>query len=164
MKLLILIVGIVIGIVVAAWYFRSNPDDARQLQKTGERIENSAKSAGNSIQNKLSSLHLGGDDIKEELAKTGRVIRENAHKAGNAISDATADARITTAIKAAFVRDPDLSAWNISVNTTAGVVTLSGSVSNFDQIGKAMLVATETEGARQVISTLQVKVPAETKP
>lgn len=163
MKLFILTVGIAIGIVGTVWYFRSYPDNTR-LRNAGDKIESSAKSAGNAIQDKLSSLHLRGDDIKEELAKTGRVIRENAHKAGNAISDATADARITTAIKTALVRDPDLSAWNISVNTTAGVVTLSGSVSNFDQIGKAMLVATETEGARQVISTLQVKVPAETKP
>ncbi len=163
MKLFILIIGIAIG-GAAVWYYdRSNPGENR-LRNTGEKIESSAKSAGNAIQEKLGSLHLSGDEIKEEMAKTGRVIRDNAQKAGQAISDATADARITAAVKAKFVRDPDLSAWDISVNTTEGIVTLSGSVSNFDQIGKAMLVATETEGVRQVISTLQVKAPAERKP
>lgn len=162
MKIFILIIGIAIG-AVAVWYFGLKPNDVG-LRNTGNRIESSARSAGTAIQDKLSSLHLSDDDIKNEMAKTGRVIRDSAQKAGHAISDATADARITTAIKANFVRDPDLSAWNISVNTTDGVVTLAGSVSNFDQVGKAMLVATETEGVRQVISTLQVKPPTENKP
>ncbi|MBC8097307.1 MAG: BON domain-containing protein [Akkermansiaceae bacterium] len=162
MKLFILIIGIAIG-AVSVWYFGLKPEDAR-LRDAGEKIESSAKSAGNSIQEKLKSLNLSGDNIKEEMAKTGRVIRDNASKAGQAISDATADARITAAVKAKFVRDSDLSAWDISVNTTEGTVTLSGSVSNFDQIGKAMLVATETEGVRQVISTLQVKAATENKP
>jgi hyperosmotically inducible periplasmic protein len=160
-KLFILIIGIAIGAVVV-WYFGLKPDDVR-LRNAGDKIESSAKSAGSAIQEKLSSMNLSGEDIKAEMAKSGQVIRDNAHKAGQAISDATADTRITAAIKASFIRDPDLSAWNISVNTTDGTVTLSGSVSNFDQIGKAMLVATETEGVRKVISTLQVK-PPEQKP
>ena len=78
-------------------------------------------------------------------------------EAGHAIADATADARITAAIKAKLVASRDLSALNISVNTTAGVVTLSGHVSSPENISKAMLLAMETDGVREVISTLQVK-------
>jgi len=37
------------------------------------------------------------------------------------------------------------------------VVTLSGTASSYEAISKAMLIAMETEGARQVVSTIQVK-------
>ena len=155
MRFFILLIGIAIG-AVAVWFYYSKPNDTH-LHSTGQQIESSARSAGDSIQDKLRSWHLSGDEIKGELNRTGRVIRENAHKAGQVISDSTADARITAAIKTKLVRDPDLSAWNISVNTTDGIVTLSGTVSNADQVGKAMLLAMETDGVRQAISTLQVK-------
>jgi hyperosmotically inducible protein len=67
------------------------------------------------------------------------------------------DARITAAIKAKLLTSKELSAWNISVNTTAGVVTLSGIVDSPDEIGRAMVIAMDAEGVREVISTLQVK-------
>ena len=85
------------------------------------------------------------------------MVRRTAEKAGQAIADATADARATAAIKARLLTHRDLSALDISVNTTMGVVTLSGSVSSREDISKAMLLAMETDGVREVISTLQVK-------
>ena len=57
----------------------------------------------------------------------------------------------------------ELSALSISVNTTAGVVTLSGFVNSTEDISKAMLLALETDGVREVISTLQVKPRAAKK-
>jgi osmotically-inducible protein OsmY len=88
------------------------------------------------------------------------VVRRAATEAGHAIADATADARTTGAIKAKLVASRDLSALNISVNTTAGVVTLSGAVASPEDISKAILVAMETDGVREVVSTLQVKPKA----
>ena len=81
-------------------------------------------------------------------------------EAGHAIADATADARTTATIKAKLVASRDLSALNISVNTTAGVVTFSGAVSSSEDISKAILLAMETDGVREVVSTLQVKPKA----
>jgi hypothetical protein len=152
---LALVVGIVIGLAFF-WYWQTNTGNSR-LRRAGEQVEASAKSASDALQEKLRSWDLKPDKIKEELDRTGRVIREKAQNAGPTNSDATADARITAAIKAKFLRDSELSAWNISVNTTDGVVTLSGSVSNPELIGKAMVLTMETEGVRQAISTLQVK-------
>jgi hyperosmotically inducible protein len=154
MKLFILIIGIAIG-AAAVWFFRPSPGDTRY--RTDTQVESTTPSTSDTFKDKLRSLNLDTDKIQEELANTGRVIRQNANKAGQAISDATADTRITAAIKTDLLRDPDLSAWGISVNTTEGTVTLSGTVANPDQIGKAMLLAMETEGVKQVISTLQVK-------
>jgi len=154
-NLLVLILGAAIGIG-AVWYFNNDRSRSR-FRSPGEEIKSTAQSAGAAIEDKLRSFNLSRDDITNELARTGRVMRDKLHQAGQAISDATADARITTAIKTKLVRDPDLSAWDISVSTTGGVVTLSGTVSSPDHIGKAMLLAMETDGVRQVISTLQVK-------
>jgi osmotically-inducible protein OsmY len=152
---LALIIGVALGAAVF-WYYSSN-QHKDSVRETGEKIENATKSARDTIQEKLKSLNLRTDDIKDELAKTGQVVRRKAKEAGQVIADATADARVTGAIKAKLVADPDLSALSISVNTTAGVVTLSGTVASEDEISKAMLLAMETDGVTQVVSTLQVK-------
>jgi len=148
-------VGIGIGIA-AVWYFNHDKNNS-QFRSAGEEIKSTAQNAGDTIGDKLKSWRLDPDSISDELKRTGRVIRDKTSQAGQAIKDATADARVTTAIKAKLVKDPDLSAWDIHVDTTDGVVTLSGTVSSSDLIGKAMELALDTDGARQVISTLQVK-------
>jgi len=153
--LLTLLVGIALGIA-AVWYFNHNKNNS-QFQTAGQEIKSTAQNAGNALADKLRSWNLDSEHITNELARTGRVIRDKANAAGQALKDATADARVTAAIKAKLVRDPDLSAWDIHVSTTDGVVTISGSVSSPDLIGKAMALALDTDGARQVISTLQVK-------
>ena len=155
MKIFIaLIVGVVIG-AGALWFYSSNQAKS-SMRATGEKIEDATRSARDSIEQKFHELKLGTNDIKDELARTGQVVRRKAREAGQALADATADARITAAIKAKFVADPDVSALSISVNTTSGIVTLSGTVSSAEEISKAMLLAMETEGVTQVISTLQM--------
>ena len=81
-----------------------------------------------------------------------------AREVGAAVTEATVDARITAAIKAKLLTDSDLSALSISVNTTYGVVTLSGMASSYDAIGKAILLALEADGVREVVSTLQIRI------
>ncbi len=152
---LALIIGIAIGIA-SVWYFKHN-DNNSQFQTAGQEIKSTAQSAGDALGDKLRSWRLDRESITNELAKSGRVIRDRASEAGKAIKDATADARVTAAIKAKYLRDSDLSAWGIHVSTTDGVVTISGTVSSPELIGKAMGLALDTDGAQQVISTLQVK-------
>ena len=152
---LALIVGIAVGIA-AVWYFDHNKAHS-QFSSAGQEIKSTAQNAGDSLQQKLQSWHLDSDSIKDELHRTGRVIRDKSNQAGKAIKDATADARVTAAIKAKLVKDPDLSAWDIHVSTTDGIVTMSGTVSSPELIGKAMELGLDTDGAQQVISTMQVK-------
>jgi len=154
--LLALIIGLVIGGAVV-WYYHTSEGHAR-MQNAGGQIQDAARSARDTVEDKLRQFNLRTNDIRDELAHTGQVIRRKAQDAGQAIADATADARITTAIKAKLVANRDLSAFSISVNTTGGVVTLSGSVPSTEAISKAMLLAMQTDGVREVISTLQVKM------
>jgi len=150
-----LILGLIIGAAVV-WFYLTYQGTPR-METARDKVESAAKSARDAVQDQLRVLDLRPDDIKAELARTGQVVRRKAQEAGHALADATADARITAAIKAKLVTSRELSALDISVNTTAGVVTLSGLVSSPDNIGKAMLLAMQTDGVREVISTLQVK-------
>ena len=155
---LALVLGLAIG-GAAVWIYSNYRNDPR-LRSAGQKVETAAKSARDAATNEMRVLHLRPEDIKDELARTGQVVRRAATQAGHAIADATADARTTTAIKAKLVASRDLSALNISVNTTAGVVTLSGAVGSAEDVSKAILVAMETDGVREVVSTLQVKPKA----
>ncbi|MGO8930181.1 MAG: BON domain-containing protein [Limisphaerales bacterium] len=155
---LALVLGIAVG-AVTVWFYSTYRNDPR-MRSAEQKVENAAKTTRDATQEKLRALHLSSDDIKDELARTGRVVRREAGEAGRAIADATADARITAAIKTKLLASRDLSALNISVNTTSGVVTLSGFVNSPEYIGKAILLAMETDGVREVVSTLQVKPQA----
>ena len=120
-------------------------------------VSDTADSVRSAIDAKLDLLHLKADQIKEELAAKGKVVRNQSREWATEVKDAALDAKITGEIKGKYALDKEVSALNVSVNTTDGVVTLSGSASSYDAISKAILLAMETEGVRQVISTIQVK-------
>jgi BON domain len=155
---LVLVFGVALG-AAAVWFYSTYRNDPR-MRSAEQKVENAAKTTRDAAQDKLRALHLSSADIKDELARTGQVVRRKASEAGRAIADATADARITAAIKGKLLASRDLSALDISVNTSAGVVTLSGFVSSSEHISKAILLAMETDGVREVVSTLQVKPKA----
>jgi osmotically-inducible protein OsmY len=160
--------GLIIGIIIGAagyWYVQTK---ARQHPEAEQRAENSAAQAhasasdaashfSDAFKAKLDALDLRTDQIKDELARTGKIVRRKAQDLGAEVADATADARTEAAIKAAYAVDPNLSVWKISVSATQGHVTLSGTVSNSDDIGRAVALALNVDGVRDVTSTLQVK-------
>jgi osmotically-inducible protein OsmY len=150
-----LIIGLVIG-GAAVWVYTTQEGQSAS-KSAGDQIENAAKSTRDAIQEKIKILDLRPEQVKDDLDRTGKVIRRKARETGQAISDATADARITAAIKGKLLANKDLSALSISVNTTSGVVTLSGSVNSTEDISKAVMLAMESDGVREVISTLQAR-------
>ena len=153
---LALIVGILVG-VAGLWYYNGTRQGGSSTTSLTNQTQAAVKSAGDAVQEKLRSLNLNPQEVKEELERTGQVVRRKAREAGQAIADNAADARITGAIKAKLVANTDLSSLGISVNTTDGIVTLSGSVPSAEHLSKAILIAMETEGVREVISTVQVR-------
>ena len=149
------LIGLLVGAFLTAgtgWYFvvgRSNPRVAH---------------AWDVVDARLTAWHLRGDDVREELGHTGRVLRRQASDFGAVMASASSDTAITAKIKAKNAVERALSLFGISVNTTDGRVTLAGNVTSHQQIGKAMLIALETDGVREVNSTLQVKSPARPSP
>jgi hypothetical protein len=144
-----------IAITLAAiWYYSDKNAHAHHAK---EDLQNAATQTKEFVQDKLDSLNLTPENIKDELARTGKVVRTNFQNLGNKITDATADARITTTIKAKLVANRDLSALDISVSTTNGRVTLSGTVASPERIAEAIKLAYSVDGVQEVVSTLQVK-------
>lgn len=82
--------------------------------------------------------------------KTSEAAQNLNKSAGPAINDAT----ITTRIKAKLLAD---SITGTTVDTTDGVVTLTGSVGSDEQKAKAEKHARETEGVKNVKNELVVK-------
>jgi len=146
------LVGLLVGIA-GHWYF-TQPGSKRTVADAQESMRSTASSIGQSLKETFDS-----DKIKDELARTGKVIREKAGKTGDSLADAAANARSTATIKAKLLKESSLASLTIHVNTTDGVVTLSGTVPSHEAIAKAMELALDTEGVKKVISTLQVKEP-----
>jgi hypothetical protein len=152
-----LLLGFVLGIAVGAfavWYYQGEPGKG-PLHQGRSSITDAADRVKTTVQDKVSDIRT--DDIKRELERAGMVVRDKVTKAGEAISDATADGRITATIKGRFLKEPGLSSLGISVDTTDGLVTLSGTTGSHEEVAKAVRIALETEGVRKVVSTLQVR-------
>lgn len=67
------------------------------------------------------------------------------------------DSVITAKIKAAFVKDRDVTALKVNVKTDQGIVLLSGFVQNEQQARRAQEIAAAIEGVQSVRSNLVVK-------
>ena len=67
------------------------------------------------------------------------------------------DASITARVKTALIKDPDLSAAEINVDTYKGKVQLSGYVSDAEDVSKAASVARHINGVKSVTNDLHVK-------
>ena len=78
---------------------------------------------------------------------------------GQASRDVTAtmnDAWITTQIHAKFFLDPDIKGRDINVDTTGGVVTLTGEVHSASEHSQALAKVKTTQGVTRVIDKLVV--------
>lgn len=73
------------------------------------------------------------------------------------LGTAADDTAITARVKSALLAESEISSLDISVETTNGVVQLTGDVTNPAQIQKAAQVASAAEGVKSVQNQLKVK-------
>ncbi|MFP4083932.1 MAG: BON domain-containing protein [Desulfonatronovibrio sp.] len=164
------IIGILVGVIIgigALWYFttgKSTSEVQQAEERAASKSEQAQDSAGDALeqasqafQAKLEAWELRPEDIKKDMEEHGQVVRRKARETGETVSDAASDAKITTTIKAKLAGDSELSAFDVSVSTTDGQVTLSGTVESPELVGKAVGLALETNDVREVVSELKVK-------
>ena len=77
--------------------------------------------------------------------------------AGDSNTGAVCDTMSTGKIKAAIASDPGMKDADVSVATSGGNVTLSGTVKSQDQVSLAQGIAQKTEGVQKVETNLTVK-------
>ncbi|MCH5050122.1 molecular chaperone OsmY [Pectobacterium aquaticum] len=109
----------------------------------------------------LGSILAGGAMAEETLGQkveriadtTGTKIDNSANKASGYVSDSA----ITAKVKSALLEDKSITSSDISVETSHGVVTLSGFVGSQERSSRAVKIATQVEGVQSVSDKLQVK-------
>jgi osmotically-inducible protein OsmY len=94
----------------------------------------------------MAALLLGG-------TVTGCASTAKSESAGEYIDDTA----ITAGVKAAIVKDPNLKASEINVETYKGIVQLSGFVSSAETVATAATVARSVKGVKSVKNDLRLK-------
>ncbi|MGB8582570.1 MAG: BON domain-containing protein, partial [Candidatus Sulfotelmatobacter sp.] len=70
------------------------------------------------------------------------------------------DAKISSDIQSKYAQDSGLSTKQLSVQTSSGVVTISGNVDNDAQRAAAARQAASVDGVKEVVNNLQVGIPS----
>jgi osmotically-inducible protein OsmY len=159
-----LILGIIFG-ALAFWYIQKkageHPEAQQRYEQAAEEgasnVTHAAESMSEALRARLDTLDLNTGQIKDDLSQSGQVVRRKAQDIGQAAVSAASDARAVADIKAKYAMDSSLSVWKISVSCNQGHVKLSGTVSSPDDIAKAIALALEAPGVRDVTSTIQVQ-------
>lgn len=159
-----LVLGLLLGgglgwFVSKAWQ-RPSPANERFQQEATHAVDAAGEAlfrTGEALRAKAEVLGLKPDQIKEELARTGRVVRRQSRELAEQAAEATLDTATTAAIKARLAADDELSVWTIGVSTTAGHVTLDGTVNSEEHVARAITLALETDGVARVTATLKVE-------
>lgn len=83
------------------------------------------------------------------IAKSDAYAKAGVHSVG----EYTSDAFITSKVKTKYLKDLVLKAFGISVSTTNGIVSLTGSLPSQALVDRAVLIAKNTKGVKAVNST-----------
>lgn len=151
------LLSLVVVVAVLSLVIWLRPDDV-PLPKAGQEPKQEGPAATSTAADALGDVSLQA--IESDLLKTGFVVRRRSSQTARAAPDATESARTTAAIEAQLARDPRLSALRIDVDTSDGLVTLSGRVESATDLARAIDIALTPASVRQVVSTLQIARPA----
>jgi len=98
----------------------------------------------------------GGESLGDKARQEGREAVEATERAARRGETVVADAAITTAVKAKFLADTTVSGLKINVDTSDGIVTLTGNVGSRAEADSAVMMARNTEGVSRVVNNLRV--------
>lgn len=113
-------------------------DKPMTAESAGKKIDQATESVSTSVSNTA-------DKADQAITKQGKV-------AGQAMDDT----EITALVKTAFINEPGLKSMKITVDTTKGVVTLSGSVDSQAKKQKAEKLADQVNGVNSVSNKLTI--------
>jgi hypothetical protein len=97
----------------------------------------------------------GGGTLRDRMG----TLDAQAGKAVHKVSAFVSDAELTAKNKSKMALDDNVHARTIEVSTTAGVVTLAGTVRSAAEHDRAVRLARETNGITQVVDRLTVVLP-----
>lgn len=122
-------------------------------QKLDSAIANTEKAASNAAADASAAATTAADAAKDVATDA----KDAAKDAGNAVAAAVDSASITASVNASLIKDTELSAIKIDVDTKDGVVTLTGEAPNQAAKDRAGDIAKAVQGVTAVTNNLTVK-------
>jgi hyperosmotically inducible protein len=101
----------------------------------------------------LMAFTAGSAGAQSTTDKAKASTKSTMHKTEEVIDDSA----ITTSIKTKLLADKKTSAVNISVETTNGVVTLSGPVTSSAERAEALKIAKQNKGVTRVVDKMTLE-------
>jgi osmotically-inducible protein OsmY len=134
---------------------------AQRTENAVDKTKDAARSAADKTRDLAGTAAVNTDRTMERAAertdraaeRAGDKTERVADRAGAAVSDTA----ITTKVKAGLFKEPDLKGMDIKVETEQGVVMLSGFVGSKSEAERAVRLAKEVEGVKEVKSAIKVK-------
>ena len=147
------------GVVTIAGSVPTEADKAR-IRKLVENTTG-VKSVTDDLTVGKSEGTSGHDETKIVIKDdTTPMVKKGAEKTSDAASKvgaATTDAAITSAVKTKLLADSRVSGMKINVDTSKGIVTLTGDVASMTEKTAALDLARDTKGVKSVVDKLTVR-------
>jgi len=126
-----------------------NAAAATTPEHVGEDIKDATKTAGEKIS-------TGTEKAVDATKDTAREATDKTKVAAEKTGEFITDSAITTAVKTKLLADSKTPGLKIEVDTTNGVVTLSGNVPSQAVADKAVADARGTKGVKRVVNKMKV--------
>jgi osmotically-inducible protein OsmY len=126
------------------WAFRDGPLASKL------RAQPAIAKAAGAIEETM--LEKSAAEMKEKMQKDGQITISKA-QVGAPITDSL----LNDLVKAKLAADPLTSKAAIRTQTEQAKVELTGTASSYEQVARAVRLATECEAARTVVSKIEVK-------
>ena len=97
-------------------------------------------------------MHQAGQEMKQAGSDTAAAAKDTFH----GTERPTKDTAITAKVKTAFMRDRNVGASGIHVDTVAGYVTLKGNVNSPERAQRAAELAQQIDGVKGVNNQLVI--------
>jgi hyperosmotically inducible periplasmic protein len=148
------LIVVILLIVVAIFIFSYT--GSKTSKNATVAMKEASKEATDKTAQKLEELKkkLQEEKVAEKVKKGANEAVVAVKKGAETVEKLTLDASITAAIKMKLANDEAIEARNIDVETKNGVVTLKGKVSSPAEAERAIQLAKEVEGVKEVKSAL----------
>jgi hyperosmotically inducible protein len=145
-----LLILAIVGVAGVAAYAYWSDNGAALREKATDFATETAKREASELAGKAA------DEAKEAAGKIASTAADGARDAAGKLGDTVSDSALTAKIKSKMALDDHVKARAINVDTSAGVVTLSGVVASGDERKRAVQLARDTEGITRVVDRLEV--------
>ncbi len=155
------IITIALGIYYVGTKGRGIEEAKKKAMETKSLVEDAAKDVVKGITADTKEIVDAISDKTREavvdVKDLGIVVRKKGDNLADKTVSAAGDAAITARIKAQLARDKGLSLLDINVSTLNRKVTLSGKANSPQEVAKAVDIALNTDGVKEVVLEIAVK-------